>query len=69
VEGLDWVYSLRARSSIKVPRHSSLPLPELFEHLNPMPFEAAVPMEKALAGRGQGYHARAGKAPAPTATT
>jgi len=32
-------------------------LPELYEHLNPMPFEAAVEMEKDLAEdlRGAGY--------------
>ena len=32
-------------------------LPELFEHLNPMPYEHAVQMEKDLAEdlRGQGY--------------
>jgi hypothetical protein len=32
-------------------------LPELFEHLNPMPYEAAAQMEKDLAEdlRAQGY--------------
>lgn len=38
-------------------------LPELFEHLNPMPFDAAVQMEKELAEdlRAQGYTVTGGK--------
>jgi hypothetical protein len=37
-------------------------LPELFEHLNPMPFEAAAQMEKELAQdlRTQGYNVLGG---------
>ena len=40
-----------------VQRHGLRLLPELFEHLNPMPFEAAVQMERDLAEdlRAQGY--------------
>ena len=38
-------------------------LPELFEHLNPMPFEAAVQMEMELAEdlRAEGYTVTGGK--------
>jgi hypothetical protein len=38
-------------------------MPELYEHLNPMPFEAAVEMEKDLAEdlRTQGYTVTGGK--------
>ena len=38
-------------------------LPELFAHLNPMPFEAAAQMEKDLAEdlRAQGYNVTGGK--------
>jgi hypothetical protein len=37
-------------------------LPELFEHLNPMPYEHAIQMEKDLADdlRAQGYAVRGG---------
>ena len=40
-----------------VKRYGIRLLPELYEHLNPMPFEAAVQMEKDLADdlRGAGY--------------
>ncbi len=40
-----------------VKRHGLRLLPELYEHLNPMPFEAAAQMEKDLAEdlRGEGY--------------
>jgi hypothetical protein len=40
-----------------VERHGVRLLPELFEHLNPMPFDAAVQMEKDLAEdlRAEGY--------------
>jgi hypothetical protein len=40
-----------------VKRHGIRLLPELFEHLNPMPFDAAVVMERDLAEdlRSQGY--------------
>ncbi len=38
-------------------------LPELYEHLNPMPFEAAAQMEMDLAAdlRGEGYTVTGGK--------
>jgi hypothetical protein len=40
-----------------VQRHGARLLPELYEHLNPMPFEAAAQMEKDLAEdlRAEGY--------------
>jgi hypothetical protein len=40
-----------------VKRHGLRLLPELYEHLNPMPFEAAAQMEKDLAEdlRAEGY--------------
>jgi len=45
------------KSSRIVERHGVRLLPELYEHLNPMPFEAAVQMEKDLAEdlRAEGY--------------
>ncbi len=45
------------KSSWVVKRYGLRLLPELYEHLNPMPFEAAAQMEKDLAEdlRAQGY--------------
>ena len=45
------------QSSRVVKRHGLRLLPELYEHLNPMPFEAAAQMEKDLAEdlRAEGY--------------
>lgn len=45
------------KSAAVVRRYGERLLPEFFEHLNPMPFEAAVEMERDLAGdlRAQGY--------------
>ena len=45
------------KSSWVVKRYGYRLLPELYEHLNPMPYEAAVEMEKDLAEdlRDQGY--------------
>ena len=45
------------KSSWVVKRYGDRLLPELYEHLNPMPYEAAVEMEKDLAEdlRNQGY--------------
>jgi hypothetical protein len=45
------------KSARLVRRHGVRLLPELFEHLNPMPYGHAVQMEKDLADdlRGQGY--------------
>ena len=45
------------KSSWVVKRYGDRLLPELYEHLNPMPYEAAVEMEKDLAEdlRNEGY--------------
>ena len=45
------------KSSWVVKRYGDQLLPELYEHLNPMPYEAAVEMERDLAEdlRNQGY--------------
>ncbi len=45
------------KSSWTVEKYGIRLMPELFEHLNPMPFEAAVQMEKDLAEdlRAQGF--------------
>ena len=45
------------KAAAVVRRHGLRLLPELYEHLNPMPFEAAVQMEQDLAEdlRRQGY--------------
>lgn len=45
------------RSSLFVKKYGSGLMPELYEHLNPMPYEAAVQMEKDLAEdlRSAGY--------------
>ena len=45
------------KSSWVVKKYGVRLLPELYEHLNPMPFEAAVQMEKELAEdlRAEGY--------------
>ncbi len=45
------------KSAWTVQKYGLRLLPELYEHLNPMPFEAAVQMEKDLAEdlRAQGY--------------
>ena len=45
------------KSSWVVERYGDRLMPELYEHLNPMPYDAAVQMEKDLAEdiRNQGY--------------
>src|SRR5438445_9012462 len=45
------------KSSWAVKKYGTGLMPELYEHLNPMPYEAAVEMEKDLAEdlRNQGY--------------
>jgi hypothetical protein len=45
------------KAAAVVKRHGIRLLPELYTHLNPMPFKAAVQMEKDLAAdlRGTGY--------------
>ena len=45
------------KSAWTVEKYGRRLLPELYEHLNPMPFEAATQMEKDLAAdlRAQGY--------------
>ena len=45
------------QSAWTVQRYGIRLMPELFEHLNPMPYDAAAQMEKDLAGdlRSQGY--------------
>jgi hypothetical protein len=45
------------KSSLYVKRYGIRPLPELFEHLNPMPYAAAAQMEKDLTEdlRREGY--------------
>jgi predicted GIY-YIG superfamily endonuclease len=45
------------KGNVFVQRHGTRLLPELFAHLNPMPFEAALTMERELAEdlRLQGY--------------
>ena len=45
------------KSAWVVKRYGKRLMPELFEHLNPMPFEAAAQMEKDLAEdlRAEGY--------------
>ncbi len=45
------------RSSLFVKKYGSGLMPELYEHLNPMPYDAAVQMEKDLAEdlRSAGY--------------
>ncbi len=45
------------KSARVVQKHGIRLMPELYEHLNPMPFEAAAQMEKDLAEdlRGEGY--------------
>jgi hypothetical protein len=45
------------KSARVVERHGVRLMPELYEHLNPMPFEAAAQMEKDLAEdlRAEGY--------------
>ena len=45
------------KSARVVERHGVRLLPELYQHLNPMPFEAAAQMEKDLAEdlRAEGY--------------
>src|SRR5881409_2622291 len=44
-----WNHKHGEKAARVVQRHGVRLLPELFEHLNPMPFEAAVQMEKELA--------------------
>lgn len=52
-----WNHMNGEKSAHTVQRFGIRLLPELFEHLNPMPFEAAAQMEKELAEdlRAQGY--------------
>ena len=51
------------KSAWTVERYGVQLLPELYEHLNPMPFEAAAQMEKDLAEdlRAEGYTVTGGK--------
>ena len=51
------------KSAWVVERYGVRLLPELYEHLNPMPFDAAVQMEKELAEdlRAEGYTVTGGK--------
>ncbi len=51
------------KSAWVVKKYGARLLPELFEHLNPMPFEAAVQMEMDLAAdlRAEGYTVTGGK--------
>lgn len=51
------------KSSWVVEKYGVRLLPELYEFLNPMPFEAAAQMEQELAEdlRGQGYTVTGGK--------
>ena len=51
------------KSARVVERYGLKLLPELFEHLNPMPFEAAAQMEQDLAEdlRNEGYTVTGGK--------
>ena len=51
------------KSAWTVEKYGIRLLPELFEHLNPMPFEAAAQMEQDLAAdlRAQGYTVTGGK--------
>ena len=51
------------KSSWVVEKYGVRLLPELYEHLNPMPFDAAVQMEKELAEdlRAEGYTVTGGK--------
>ena len=52
-----WNHKNGEKSARMVRQHGIRLLPELFEHLNPMPFDAAAQMEKELAEdlRAQGY--------------
>ena len=52
-----WNHKNGEKAARVVTLHGVRLLPELFEHLNPMPFEAAAQMEKELAEdlRAQGY--------------
>ena len=52
-----WNHKNGEKSAFIVRRHGVRLLPELFEHFNPMPFEAAALLEKELAEdlRAQGY--------------
>lgn len=52
-----WNHKNGEKAARIVTRHGVRLLPELFAHLNPMPFEAAAQMEKELAEdlRAQGY--------------
>ena len=51
------------KSSWVVEKYGARLLPDLYEHLNPMPFDAAVQMEKELAEdlRSEGYTVTGGK--------
>ena len=50
------------KSSWVVEKYWDRSMPELYEHLNPMPYEAAMQMEKDLAEdlRNQGYSVTGG---------
>ena len=52
-----WNHKNGEKAARVVTRYGLRLLPELFAHLNPMPFEAAAQMEKELAAdlRAQGY--------------
>jgi hypothetical protein len=52
-----WNHKNGEKAARIVTRYGLRLLPELFAHLNPMPFEAAAQMEKELAAdlRAQGY--------------
>ena len=52
-----WNHKNGVKAAHVVTRHGVRLLPELFTHLNPMPFDAAAQMEKELAEdlRAQGY--------------
>ncbi len=52
-----WNHKNGEKAATIVRRYGVRLLPELFQHLNPMPFEAAAQMEKDLAGelRSLGY--------------
>jgi predicted GIY-YIG superfamily endonuclease len=58
-----WNHKDGHKSSYVVRRYGVRLLPELFEYLNPMPWEAARRMETELAGdlRAQGYTVCGGK--------
>ena len=58
-----WNHKNGEKSAWVVKRHGVRLLPDLFAHLNPMPFDAAAQMEKDLAAdlKAQGYTVAGGK--------